>query len=236
MQVRNIESLVIRCWKKCLTQTDNRIRRIKCDKTKPHCKECTSAGRKCEGYVTEKRQLKNPKTVESKQEDQVPGPLTLCNPSLDICGSTGERRSFHYFRSRKMSDMPGNFEPFFWDHIILQFSHSYPTVQQSLFALSAIYEENDRDNQNPVKTTAALTKDPHALNQYNKAVRHLAEDLSKQQDLRVTLILCLIFFWVEILQNNLDSAFKHLDGGLKNTSRRAGIPLCTFLCRNTRDS
>lgn len=33
-----------------LTHQSQRIRRIKCDETKPHCQRCTSTGRKCDGY------------------------------------------------------------------------------------------------------------------------------------------------------------------------------------------
>jgi hypothetical protein len=152
--------------------------------------------------------------------------MTLYSPSVSIRGTAGQRRSFHYFQSRNMSDMPGNFEPSFWNRMILQFSHNYPTVQQSLVALSAIYEANDQDNRSPGSSMTASLPAPHALHQYNKAVRHLVEYLSStQHDLRVTLISCLIFVWIEILQNNLDAAFKHLDGGLK-ILRDIRVSLC----------
>lgn len=49
-----------------------------------------------------------------------------------------------------------------------------------------------------------------------KALRHLADSLmTGQADPRVTLISCLIFIWIEFLQNNLESGFRHSESGLQ---------------------
>ncbi|KAF2474349.1 uncharacterized protein BDR25DRAFT_215713, partial [Lindgomyces ingoldianus] len=124
-----------------------KIRRIKCDEKKPSCQRCVSTGRKCDGYNPPKEPTPR-KTKRLKKSAVVPVPakqalsalVTTYIPSVDIQASVDERRSFHYFRSRNLSSMPGNFEPYFWNIILLQFSHAFPTVQQSLIALSAIYE------------------------------------------------------------------------------------------------
>jgi len=79
--------------------------------------------------------------------------------------------------------MPGNFEPYLWDNLVLQLSHIYPAVQQSLIALSAIYEEHDRSSMTP--TNAALANE-YVLGQYNKAVKSLVDYLSSEnQDPRI---------------------------------------------------
>ncbi|KAE8449056.1 hypothetical protein EG329_008644 [Mollisiaceae sp. DMI_Dod_QoI] len=115
-----------------------------------------------------------------------------------------------------MADMPGNFEPYFWDRIVLQFSHRYPTILQSLIALSAIYEEHERGSRDPMRASSELMYDDYALQQYNKAVKDLLEYLaSDEQDPRVALTACLIFVWIEFLQHNLNSGFQHLNCGLK---------------------
>jgi hypothetical protein len=120
------------------------------------------------------------------------------------------------FRPPKLSHIAGDFEPHFWAHTVLQFSHNYPTVQQALLALSVIYEGNNRDIGNPINTNTISIQYSQALHHYNLAVKHLIEYLSStQQDSRATLLSCLVFVWIEILQNNLESAFKHLESGLK---------------------
>jgi hypothetical protein len=129
-----------------------------------------------------------------------------------------------------MSELPGNFEPYFWDHIVLQFSHRYPTILQALIALSAVYEEHDQLVQGPIGISS---ENGYALQQYNKAVNNLVEYLaSENQDARVALTACLIFVWIEFLQDNIPSGFQHLNCGLKilcdlrlatNVQDKAGI-------------
>jgi len=110
-----------------------------------------------------------------------------------------------------MSELPGNFEPYFWDHFVLQFSHQDPAIRYSLVALSAIYEDHELKiqglNQSPKQRS-------HSLALYMKAVHHLTDALSSSQiDTRVVLVCCLIFVWIDVLQDNLFSAFKHLESG-----------------------
>ncbi|TVY47477.1 Beauvericin cluster-specific repressor [Lachnellula occidentalis] len=198
-----------------------KIRRVKCDETKPCCDKCVSTGRTCDGY----NPPKEPKVKKSKQSKNEPAThnilliaieatsATTYVPSLDLQASWSERRSFHYFRSRNLSSMPGNFEPYLWDKVVLQFCHVYPAVQQSLVALGAIYEEHERRGMALMTSTSA---DENALKQYNIAVKGLVDYLSSaDQDPRVALISCLMFVWIEFLQRNLDSGFRHLNSGLK---------------------
>jgi hypothetical protein len=124
-----------------------------------------------------------------------------------------------------MSCLPGNFEPYFWDHIVLQLSQQYPTIRHSLVAFSAMYEDHEQQDKQP-----SFTNSEHALRQYNKAVRsRLDYHSSDEQDMHVGLVSCLIFVWIELLQGNLDTGFQHLNSGLKilrdlrRRQRRKGI-------------
>jgi hypothetical protein len=88
---------------------------------------------------------------------------------------------------------------------MLQFSHNYPTVQQAILALCVIYDGNHRDIQSPMKSSTVTIQNPQALHQYHLAVSHLIEYLSSShQDSRATLLSCLVFVWIEFLQNNLE--------------------------------
>ncbi|KAK0111989.1 hypothetical protein ONS96_001251 [Cadophora gregata f. sp. sojae] len=91
-----------------------------------------------------------------------------------------------------MADSPGNFEPHFWENVVLQFSHRYTAVKQSLVALSAIYEEYGRNqsSENP----GAVQYSDLTIQRYNKAVRELVKYLATgEQNTTVALISCLIF-------------------------------------------
>src|SRR6266536_6710913 len=125
-----IERPLIGTFPPFLIHLNIRIRRVKCDETKPRCNRCTSTGRKCDGY----KPFAPNKTKKSKDVIKCPSELasssvTLYNPSVDIKGSMYQRMSFHYFQSRNIAQLPGNFEPYFWDHLVLQFSHQDPTIR-----------------------------------------------------------------------------------------------------------
>ncbi|KAE9363000.1 hypothetical protein N431DRAFT_550764 [Stipitochalara longipes BDJ] len=194
-----------------------KIRRIKCDETKPHCKKCTSTGRKCEGYEAAKPRRESPKIDQGSLVDHFPRSIKACTLSSNTSGlSMGIGLPLDSLHSRKLAHIPGHFEPHFWNQIVLRFGHSYPAVQHALVALDAIYDGNDRDLRSPVKNATISMRNSYVLHQYDIALRHLIEYLSStQQDARATLLSCLVFVWVEILQNNLESAFKHLESGLK---------------------
>lgn len=193
---------------------------MKCDEAKPACTRCTSTGRHCDGYTTPPPRLPRKQKPAKKSLAQLAAPqqhALLCSiirsPSPDIPGTTEERRSFHYFRSRAVGQQPGTFEPYFWGHLVLQFSHQEPAIRACLVALSAIYEER-------VSSGAGLRRSarrsPYALQQYVKAIQHFTTAVSsKEADVRVVLVMCLIFIWTDMLQDNLSSAFQHLECGLQ---------------------
>ncbi|KAH7381910.1 hypothetical protein BKA64DRAFT_727346 [Cadophora sp. MPI-SDFR-AT-0126] len=189
-----------------------KIRRVKCDEIKPTCNRCTSTGRKCEGYAPPI--VAPTKPVNRAPSKLLPWPSIIPNPSAEPPGDYVQRRSFHYFRARHMAHTPGNFEPAFWETLVLRFSHSFPTVKQSLVALSSMYEEYE--NNHSSSATFDFRFSATAINQYNSAVRELVSYIaSNKRDSTVTLISCLIFVWIELLQGNFPAAYRHLRSGMK---------------------
>lgn len=59
-----------------------RVRRIKCDELKPHCRRCTSTGRKCDGYAS---QVLNPRPSVDRIEC-VPGLFSRATSAGLLCG------------------------------------------------------------------------------------------------------------------------------------------------------
>jgi hypothetical protein len=168
-----------------LVANGSRIRRVKCDETKPACNRCTSTGRKCEGYSVSAPSRGNSRSPPT--QNQAHASETLCSLSLyrlssEIPGDEIERRSFYYLRERAIYDISGYFESEFWDRLGLQISHTEPTVRHALLALSSLCEtyESKSINQD-------LTNDrdqfhiQFELQQYSKAVRLLADYLSTSQ-------------------------------------------------------
>ncbi|KAH8811131.1 hypothetical protein F5884DRAFT_266397 [Xylogone sp. PMI_703] len=212
-----------------------KIRRVKCDETKPHCTRCTSTGRNCEGYrrVLERSKSRSRPKFLPRHTPTSPSTTALqilWAPSSDVQESMEDRQSFHFLRSRSVLEMLGNFELSFWDRIAFQLSHTHPTVMRVLISLSAIYEEHGRNHLDLLSNAsgARVGCREYTLRQYNRAVKGLLEYIaSEEPDTRVILTSCLIFVWIEFLQHNFNSGFRHLDSGLKilrdiRLSRRGG--------------
>jgi hypothetical protein len=137
--------------------------------------------------------------------------------SSETPGDEAERRSFYYLRERTIYDISGYFESEFWDRLVLQISHTEPTVRHALLALSSLCEtyESENINQDPTNNQDKF-RIQFALQQYNKAVRLLADYLpTSQARLEVILTSCLVFILLEFMRNDFDAGLKHLKGGLK---------------------
>ncbi|KAK9770187.1 hypothetical protein SCAR479_13152 [Seiridium cardinale] len=162
--------------------TNLRVRKVKCDETKPACVRCTSTGRKCDGYPTELK----------------PG-LTWYRPNhlfLSIDRST-EGRALQFFCETAGPYLSGPLDSYFWTHLVLQASNFEPTVRHSLVAISSLYE----DSYCNAKTANQLHANTFALRHYNAAI----ENLRKLDNEPLTLLVCILFVCIEILQNNRDS-------------------------------
>ncbi|OCL06271.1 hypothetical protein AOQ84DRAFT_256279, partial [Glonium stellatum] len=204
--------------------TTCRGRKVKCDETKPFCERCSSTGRACEGY-------KEPAPLKRRVRRSKYSISPVSNLSFDFVGDIDEHRSFHYFRHQAVDNISGYFELPFWDYLALQASCSEPCVRYALLALSSLHEFygiTSLESQFSATEKAKLLK-RLALKQYIKAIGLLTDNLStKQPPLQVILISCLIFIWIEFLQDNLDTALGHLKSGLQllNELQNSPHPRC----------
>lgn len=186
---------------------------MKCDELKPECLKCTETGRKCDGYAPREivkikgRQVRNIRTASD-----VFGHTLSFEPS----GNVQERRYFHYFRTHAASDLAGYFDSNFWNRLILQVSHSEPAIQHSLIALSSMHESLQANTLGGSGNGQMEPSHGFTLQQYNKALGHLAKHLSQKgkESLKVTLISCILFICLELLRGSYESAIAHLQSGL----------------------
>lgn len=196
----------------------SRIRRVKCDETKPACTRCTSTGRKCEGYpaLTPSPPSRDSRSPAAQSPDLALATLrslSVYRVSSEIPGDNAERRSFYYLRERAVYDISGYFESEFWDRLVLQIGHTEPSVRHALLALSSLCETYESQDLMDDHSQFRLQ---FALQHYNKAVRLVAEYLSTLQPrLDVILTSCLVFAWLEIMRNDFDAGLRHLNSGLR---------------------
>lgn len=136
-----------------------RIRRVKCDETKPSCNRCASSKRVCDGYLAhspaQRRspshgpQSKASKTLSRRalasivRQLNAPGPSArLLSPSPYLSDDVA---CYDFFRfrlttavseSRRSQTTRG-----FWNSTLLQASHAEPAVWHAVAALGALYRK-----------------------------------------------------------------------------------------------
>ncbi|KAH6665522.1 hypothetical protein B0J14DRAFT_453604, partial [Halenospora varia] len=207
-----------------------KIRRVKCDEQKPSCMRCTSTLRRCDGYAQEQ-----PKVTQRKPPKGLPrGPNVATIKyarKLDIMyssplreGTEVERRSIHYFRSKQLAGIIGTFEPDFWSQTILQLSHRYAAIGQSLVTLTSLSELHEKADARAGPVSTGKINDINILVLYTKAIAAVATYISQtDQDPRISLISCLMFVWIEIFRGDLASAFRHLTSGVRILENSSGL-------------
>ncbi|KAF2735009.1 hypothetical protein EJ04DRAFT_512011 [Polyplosphaeria fusca] len=199
-----------------------RIRRVKCDETKPECLRCTKTGRKCEGYkhIANKRG-QSPGDAASYRNSsflvvpQTPNVTSVPrNPSRSLSPEAAENRSFFYFQTNTLPKWTEFFDSDLWSQRVLQLSHSEPAIKHGILALSTMHERFESTT--PI--FSAKTND-FAFVQYMQAVKHSNDLLIAHQEgqpnVEKVLIACIIFTCYENLAGNYRAANMHLRNGLR---------------------
>jgi hypothetical protein len=107
--------------------------------------------------------------------------------------------------------MSGLFHSEFWTYYLPQLCQTVPVVRHAAAAVAARHEYHLHSHTGPKENS-----DTFALQQYNKAIRHLIEYFSKQdQRIDITLITCFLFVGLEMLCGNPMQALNHMHGGVQ---------------------
>ncbi|KAI0407248.1 hypothetical protein F4802DRAFT_46759 [Xylaria palmicola] len=171
-----------------------KIRKVKCDEGKPYCNRCTSTGRKCDGYGA-------PSSPTSSA-------LSWYRPRNLFPGvnNASERRSLDFFCSVAAPVLSGPFDPYFWTHLVLQFSQMEPAVRHSVVAVGSLYEQVHRHRD----MSPLLPDDSLVLSHYNAAIRHL----KTMKNESLVLLACILFVCIEFLRGNRAAAAEHCQHGI----------------------
>ncbi|KAH7077908.1 hypothetical protein BKA63DRAFT_274237 [Paraphoma chrysanthemicola] len=199
-----------------------RIRKVKCDETKPACLRCTRTGRKCDGYTHLSKVKRGDHATAASYRNssflvvpQITTGLTLqSSPSRSLSPNPQENRSFAYFQTRTLPMWTEFFDSELWSRTVLQLSHSEPAIKHGILALSTMHERYETST--PVFTTDS---NDFAFVQYMHAVQHSKRLLAAHQEgkigLEMVLIACIIFTSYENLVGNYHTASMHLRNGLR---------------------
>jgi len=123
-------------------------------------------------------------------------------------------RGIDYFQRKLATELDGRFDDCeFWSKLVLQLSHTEPSVRHAVSAISFIYRDIESSLQYASEHVVA---NPEAQNEWDKAVKSLSVRIEAQpQSILVPLVCSLLFTCVEFLRGNNNHAMLHAQSGLK---------------------
>lgn len=194
----------------------NRQRHLKCDETKPACARCLADQWACEYLAPKARKRKAAQALYPSGTKS----LSIYRPCDGVSDDAHERHCFYVFRDTGARDSTSYFEPDAWQRLVLRCSHSEPALLHSACALGSLLQahiqRSTQGDSNPLTIDPGEPRARFGLHQYNKAVKLLARGLSVgETSENAALLCCLLFVWIEFLQQDLDAALRHLQSGLK---------------------
>jgi len=212
---------------------------VKCDESRPGCKNCCSTGRKCDGYgiwaTISVPTTKEHVPVVSVVQDVIPQPrsdsppgrfnmtVLVSLPSLVTAKLNNEELAcLDFFRSTTIVKLPGVFYSHFWQELVLQASVAEPAVLHAVIALASAHriEEESLRPRGVVSSsdqTELTRREVFTIQEYSKAINLLQNRKTEDRtaSLRVVLITCVLFVTLDLLRGEYGNAMTHTQSGWK---------------------
>ena len=176
-----------------------KARRVKCDEAKPICRRCALGDRKCQYNIERAAPPRNVITVYL--------PPTRSQPISFL-----HDRGLDFFHQNLAAKLDGQFDSKFWSRLVLQLSHSEPSIRHTVSAISAIYQDVESSLRHPA---GYVNANPKAQQEWKTAVRSLSARIQAHPDSSfVPLVCCLLFICIEFLRGDVESSLLHVQSGL----------------------
>jgi hypothetical protein len=189
----------------------HRSRHVKCDESRPACRRCVSTGRVCDGYGIWGGGSPNSQPQHNNALSICCTPIPLGNLNSD------EQMSFDWFKEKTTKRFVGIFTSDFWETLVFQASAQEPAVRHAVVALSAAHRFDSNCGALITPAAHGFDAEKFTLQQYNKAIHYLRSNpiINNKNNLRVTLITCLVFVTLEYLRGQYKSGNAHLRYGIQ---------------------
>ncbi|KAJ5983273.1 transcriptional regulator family: Fungal Specific TF [Penicillium waksmanii] len=198
-----------------------KIRRVRCGEEKPHCARCISTGRQCH-YSTASK----PRTTQ---------PLLPLQLTLSSHSGSRERRAFEYYFHRAGPSLSGVLDVSFWRGSVLQICRLEPAVWDAVISLSTLYERppiHESPAMEMINDPAVVRQRHHreALVWYSRSLAALQQRIEQgSADLNVSLISCILFIAIELLQGNRRAAVNLYKQGVRMVLGVQSAPMKSLL-------
>ncbi|RMJ19487.1 hypothetical protein BHE90_000285 [Fusarium euwallaceae] len=187
-----------------------KIRRIKCDESKPACLRCTRTGRKCDGYTSSPAPTAGP-VVPAK-----PGKM-----------ASKEGRAQEFFYQKTVPELSGFFGKSFWN-TVLQFSLTEPAIRHATIALATLHEEHSSPMTANMQPRDNLK---FAIQSYNRSIGTVLKRASDPTSMPLVTLASIVFTCFECLLGDPKAAAAHVASGislLKMWREKSGQPMSSW--------
>ena len=175
-----------------------KARRVKCDEARPICRGCAIGRRKCEYHTARAILRRNVVTVYL--------PPVQSQPVLFV-----NDRGLDFFHRNLAAELDGQFDSEFWSKLVLQLSHSEPSIRHAVSAISVIYQDVESSLRHPA---GYVNANPEAQQEWNTAVKSLSARIQAHPtSILVPLVCCLLFTCIEFLRGSVESSLLHVQSG-----------------------
>jgi hypothetical protein len=181
---------------------------VKCDQTRPGCKQCAQTRRTCDGYPT----------LAEKSAAVV---LLATAPSVSTVTTVKEHRSLQFFEHKTAVQFAGLYDHDFWASLVLQTSSREPCIRHAVLALGSLHEAFQTEFLPPGEGRGlVLPRDHHekyAAYHYVKAIELLNTHIVSRgwSAVDVSLLCCILCVSYEWLRGSYADAQVHLINGLR---------------------
>ncbi|GKT93636.1 C6 zinc finger domain-containing protein [Colletotrichum tofieldiae] len=195
----------------------SRIRKVKCDETKPACLRCIKTGRKCDGYLPPRQTGSN--SSGSPGSDGISRLSPPVSPFADWAAGTREQRAFDFYRNFSApSIFSDGVASTLWKKLVPHFCHAEPAIRHAVLAISSLHETLALP---PSSCTAAEEENSYgvltntfAAEQYGKALKCLQEwKPTESSPATVPLLACLLFICIEFMLGDEGASQVHINQG-----------------------
>ncbi|KAL2068850.1 hypothetical protein VTL71DRAFT_15188 [Oculimacula yallundae] len=210
-----------------------KIRRVKCDETRPHCLRCSKFGEGyCDGYEpTECDQIRKRPPLSNKSTSlaRIQNSKPKRDPAIRAFKSQEESFCFRLY-CEEVAPQLSSSNSSIWHHLLLQAGQNQPFIRHAIIAIGALNKSLRDPSTITVsdKRKAAMVIGGNypmasevrefALGHYDKFLEGAKAKMSlmsREEVRRTAMLVCLLVVCIENMQYRSSNALEHAQNGLR---------------------
>ncbi|KAE8453524.1 hypothetical protein EG329_010385 [Mollisiaceae sp. DMI_Dod_QoI] len=208
-----------------------KIRRVKCDETRPECLRCQKFGRGyCDGYESTRGDPPEKKSILPKSISIIHKPSPKRDPVIQVFKNQDEFSCFRLY-CEEVAPQLSYSNRSVWHQLLLQAGQHQAFIRHAIITIGALNRSMKKVDMRTSPTPTGrkpsivptVMEDPNATRIHAFALEHYGKflqgaksniALTKEQGRRMAMIACLLVVCIENMQYQYQSALSHAQKGL----------------------